>query len=62
MVTVTQDRVTGAPITPTVVRGESGKRLMQHYLDITDPDLCLLEMDIFWATRRPAPVPLVLRL
>ena len=50
MVTVTQDRVTGAPITPTVVRGESGKRLMQHYLDITDPDLCLLEMDIFWAT------------
>ena len=34
---------------PTVVRGESGKRLMQHYLDITDPDLCVIEMDIFWA-------------
>jgi Xylose isomerase-like TIM barrel len=49
MVTVTQDRQTGAPIEPTVVRGESGKRLMQHYLDVTDPDLCLLEMDIFWA-------------
>jgi hypothetical protein len=50
MVTVTVDRVTGAPLpAPIVVRGESGKRLMQHYLDITDPDLCLLEMDIFWA-------------
>ena len=22
---------------------------MQHYLDVTDPDLCLLEMDIYWA-------------
>jgi sugar phosphate isomerase/epimerase len=49
MVTVTEDRVTGAPIPPTVVRGESGKRLMQHYIDVTDPDLCLLELDIFWA-------------
>jgi hypothetical protein len=49
MVTVTQDRVTGAPIAPTVVRGESGKRLMQHYLDITDPDLCVVEIDIYWA-------------
>ena len=49
MVTVTQDRITGAPIAPTVVRGESGKRLMQHYLDITSPDLCVVEMDIFWA-------------
>ena len=49
MVTVTEDRVTGAPITPTVVRGESGKRLMQHYIDVTSPDLCVLEMDIFWA-------------
>jgi hypothetical protein len=49
MVTVTQDRVTGAPIAPTVVRGESGKRLMQYYLDITDPSLCRVEMDIFWA-------------
>ena len=37
MVTVTEDRLTGAPITPTVVRGESGKRLMQHFLDVTDP-------------------------
>jgi Xylose isomerase-like TIM barrel len=49
MVTVTQDRVTGAPITPTQVRGESGKRLMQHYLDITDPELVIIEMDIYWA-------------
>ena len=22
---------------------------MQHYLDITDPDLCAIELDIFWA-------------
>jgi sugar phosphate isomerase/epimerase len=49
LVTVTQDRLTGAPIEPTVVRGESGKRLMQHYLDATDPELCVVEMDIFWA-------------
>ena len=49
MVTVTEDRVTGAPIAPTVVRGESGKRLMQHYLDITDPRLCVVELDIYWA-------------
>ena len=49
MVTVTEDRVTGAPIAPTQVRGESGKRLMQHYLDVTDPRLCVVEMDIFWA-------------
>jgi sugar phosphate isomerase/epimerase len=49
MVTVTEDRVTGAPIPPTQVRAESGKRLMQHYLDVTDPDLCVLEMDIYWA-------------
>jgi hypothetical protein len=49
MVTVTEDRVTGAPIPPTVVRGESGKRLMQHYIDITDRELCVLELDIYWA-------------
>ena len=49
MVTVTQHRLTGEPITPTVVRGESGKRLMQHYLDVTNPELCLIEMDIYWA-------------
>jgi hypothetical protein len=49
MVTVTQDRVTGAPIAPTQVRGESGKRLMQHYLDVTSPDLVVIEMDIYWA-------------
>jgi hypothetical protein len=49
MVTITEDRVTGAPIAPTQVRAESGKRLMQHYLDNTDPDLVVIEMDIYWA-------------
>jgi hypothetical protein len=49
MVTVTQDRVSGADISRTQVRGESGKRLMQHFLDVTSPALCVLEMDIFWA-------------
>ena len=49
MVTVTEDRVTGAPIPPTLVRAESGKRLMQHYLDNTDPTLVVVEMDIYWA-------------
>jgi hypothetical protein len=49
MVTVTEDRLTGDPIAPTSVRGESGKRLMEYYLEITDPDLCLIELDIFWA-------------
>jgi sugar phosphate isomerase/epimerase len=50
MVTVTQARQTGLPIAPTVVRAESGKRLMQHYLDITDPELVVVEMDIYWAS------------
>ena len=49
LVTVTQDRVTGDPITPTQVPAESGKRLMQYYLEITSPDLCVIEMDIYWA-------------
>ena len=49
MVTVTQHRQTGAPIAPTVVRGESGKRLMQHWLDITPADLVKAELDIYWA-------------
>jgi hypothetical protein len=49
LVTVTQDRLTGAPIAPIQVRGESGKRLMQHFIDVTSPDLCVLEMDIYWA-------------
>ena len=49
MVEVTEDRLTGEPIAPTLVRGESGKRLMQHYLDVTDPELCVVELDIFWA-------------
>jgi sugar phosphate isomerase/epimerase len=49
MVMVTQDLVSGAAISPTQVRGESGKRLMQHFLDVTNPALCVLEMDIFWA-------------
>jgi len=49
LVTVTEDRLTGAPIPPTVVRGESGKRLMEYFLEITDPALCVVEMDIYWA-------------
>jgi sugar phosphate isomerase/epimerase len=49
LVTITQDRLTGAPIAPTQVLAESGKRLMQYYLEITSPDLCVIEMDIFWA-------------
>jgi sugar phosphate isomerase/epimerase len=49
MVEVTEDRVTGAPIAPTMVRGESGTRLMEHYLAITDPELCVIELDIYWA-------------
>ena len=49
LVTITQDRVTGAPITPTQVPAESGQRLMEYYLQITDPDLCVIEMDIYWA-------------
>ena len=49
LVTVNQDRITGAPIAPIQVRAESGKRLMQHYLDVTDPGLVVVEMDIYWA-------------
>jgi sugar phosphate isomerase/epimerase len=49
IVEVTEDRLTGDPIPPTLVRGESGKRLMQYFLDITAPDLCKLELDIYWA-------------
>ena len=50
MVTVTVNRQTGLPLaTPQVVRGESGKRLMQHYLDNTEPSLVVIEMDIYWA-------------
>jgi sugar phosphate isomerase/epimerase len=44
------DRLTGAPLpAPVAIRGESGKRLMQHWLDITDPDLCIAELDVYWA-------------
>jgi hypothetical protein len=50
MVTVTVARQTGLPLeTPQVVRGESGLRKMQAYLDRTDPGLCRIEMDIYWA-------------
>ena len=50
MVTVTVARQTGLPLaTPQVVRGESGKRLMQHWLDITPADLVKAELDIYWA-------------
>lgn len=50
MVEVTVNRQTGLPLAiPQIVRGESGKRLMQHYLDTTRPDLCGIELDIYWA-------------
>ena len=49
MVTVTEDRLTGEPIAPTQVRGESGLRLMEYYLQTTDPGLCFIELDIYWA-------------
>lgn len=51
MVEVTEDLATGAPLpAPQIVRSSSGIRRMQYFLDITDPQLCLLEMDIYWAT------------
>jgi sugar phosphate isomerase/epimerase len=49
LVTITEDRVTGTPIPPTQVPAESGQRLMEYYLEITRPDLCVIEMDIYWA-------------
>jgi hypothetical protein len=50
MVTVTVSRQSGLPLaTPQTVRGESGKRLMQHWLDITPADLVKAELDIYWA-------------
>ena len=50
MVEVTVSRQSGLPLaTPQVVRGESGKRLMQHWLDITPADLVKAELDIYWA-------------
>ena len=30
-------------------RGESGIRLMEYYLQTTDPGLCFIELDIYWA-------------
>jgi sugar phosphate isomerase/epimerase len=46
----TVDRVTGAPLaTPVMIRGESGQRLMEYYLEITDPELCVIELDVYWA-------------
>ena len=50
MVLQTVDRVTGLPLaTPVEIRGESGQRLMEYYLEITDPELCVIELDIYWA-------------
>ena len=43
---------TGSPGRPSPrpwCAASPGKRLMQHYLDITDPRLCFVEMDIYWA-------------
>jgi hypothetical protein len=50
MVEVTENRLTGEPLaTPQVVRGESGTRLMEHYLGATDPSTCFIELDLYWA-------------
>jgi sugar phosphate isomerase/epimerase len=50
MVEVTVNRTTGAPLaTPQIVRGESGIRLMDHYLQATDPSTCFIELDVYWA-------------
>jgi len=50
LVEVTVSRQSGLPLAaPQVVRGESGKRLMQHWLDITPADLVKAELDIYWA-------------
>lgn len=50
MVEVTVDRVTGAPLpAPQIVRGESGIRRLEYFLQKTDPSLVYLEMDIYWA-------------
>jgi sugar phosphate isomerase/epimerase len=50
MVEVTEHRITGAPLaSPVLVRGESGIRLMEHYLQATNPDTCLIELDLYWA-------------
>ena len=50
MVEVTEDLNTGQPLPqPQIVRSSSGKRMMQYYLDITNRNLCVCEIDIYWA-------------
>ena len=50
MVEVTVNRTTGEPLaSPQMVRGESGIRLMDYYLQTTDPSKCYIELDIYWA-------------
>ncbi len=49
MVEVTVNRITGEPLpAPQIVRGESGIRLMEYYLDNT-PSQVVIEQDIYWA-------------
>jgi YD repeat-containing protein len=48
-VTVAQDRRTGDPMPPMRVRAESGIRLMERYLERTDPSRCPIELDVYWA-------------
>ena len=48
-VTVSDDRRTGHPIAPRRVRAASGIRLMERYLERTDPARCPIELDIYWA-------------
>jgi sugar phosphate isomerase/epimerase len=50
MVQVTQNRVTGEPLpAPQMVRGESGTRLMEYFLQTTNRSLCHIELDVYWA-------------
>jgi sugar phosphate isomerase/epimerase len=49
VVEVRVDRLTGAPLgAPQRVRGESGVRLMEHFLERSRPELCQVELDVYW--------------
>lgn len=49
-VEVTEELLTGQPLPgPQTVRGSSGTRRMEHYLRSTDPRMCFIELDVYWA-------------
>ena len=62
MVTVTQDRVTGAPIAPTQVRGGVGQAVDAALPRHHRPAARRAELDIYWAHVAQHRSPLVLRL